>query len=47
MGEHWLIAQDIHPNGLLLTFMPILIYGSAQSMDWHTVKKEFAQVRCP
>jgi len=34
----------INPNGLLLIFMPILIYGSAQSMDWHTVKKEFAQV---
>eukprot|EP00873_Tetraselmis_striata_P035094 jgi/Tetstr1/455358/TSEL_042192.t1 len=34
----------IHPNALLLIFMPILIYGSAQAMDWHTVKKEFAQV---
>mmetsp|Transcript_10966 Transcript_10966/g.28178 ORF Transcript_10966/g.28178 Transcript_10966/m.28178 type:complete len:790 (+) Transcript_10966:143-2512(+) len=35
---------NIHPIALLLIFMPIIIYGSAQSSDWHTVKKEFAQV---
>jgi len=34
----------IDPNGMLLIFMPILIYGSAQAMDWHTLQKEFLQI---
>jgi len=33
-------AQSINPRLLLAVFLPVLLFGSAFTMDWHTVRRQ-------
>ena len=35
-----LFSQGINPKLLLAVFLPVLLFGSAFIMDWHTVRRQ-------
>lgn len=37
------IASNINPHGILMIFLPILIFESGFNADWHIFKKQFGQ----
>jgi NhaP-type Na+/H+ or K+/H+ antiporter len=36
-------VSDINPHGILMIFLPILIFESGFNADWHIFKKQFGQ----
>lgn len=37
-------VQNMSPELFLLVFLPILLYGSGSSLDWHTFFRNSAQI---
>lgn len=42
-GEAVETMKDINPHGILMIFLPILIFESGFNADWHIFKKQFGQ----
>ena len=43
-GESVLTISNIDPHGILLIFLPTLIFESGFNADWHVFKKQFVQI---
>ena len=43
-GESIYAVSNIDPHGLLLIFLPVLIFESGFNSDWHLFKKQFLQI---
>lgn len=43
-GEALHTVSDVDPHGLLLIFLPILIFESGFNADWHIFKKQLLQI---
>lgn len=41
IGKSCKLVSDINPNGVLIIFLPVLIYEAGFKFDWHIFKKLF------
>ena len=41
IGKSCKLVSEINPNGVLIVFLPILIYEAGFKFDWHIFKKLF------
>lgn len=42
-GEAVEVVSEINPHGILMIFLPVLIFESGFNADWHIFKKQFGQ----
>ncbi|EAR83252.2 sodium/hydrogen exchanger family protein (macronuclear) [Tetrahymena thermophila SB210] len=44
LGESIKSASSINPHGILIIFLPVMIFQSAYNTDWHIFRRQFSQI---